>query len=233
MSKYVTSLNIFFEQTTFSLDWRELIFKFLATCSKGVNSIIKVWYYNLIKHNLNFNNNIIYAAAWLKQVPLKVLVFVWWLLCNRLPTKDNLLRRRVLQHDDTSCVGGCGLMEFADHLALYCEFFGNLWCCLFQWLGVSFITPDTVQDHFHHFGNLAGLPRSTFPFLKVIWHACIWVIWKERNHRIFNNKAEDLCKLLDNVKLMSFLWLRANKLTSAFSYHDWWWHPLLCLGVRE
>jgi len=67
----------------------------------------------------------IYAAAWLKQVPLKVSVFVWRLFRNILPTKDNLLRQRVLQHDDTRCVGGCGLMESADHLALYCEFLGT------------------------------------------------------------------------------------------------------------
>jgi len=83
------------------------------------------------------------------------------------------------------------------------------------------------------FWKLGGFTAIYIPFLKVIWHACVWVIWKERNNRIFNNKAEDLCKLLDNVKLMSFLWLRANKLTSAFSYHDWWRHPLLCFGVRE
>ncbi|XP_024636586.1 uncharacterized protein [Medicago truncatula] len=42
----------------------------------------------------------LYDAAWLKQVPLKVYVFVWRLLRNRLPTKDNLLRRRAIHHDD-------------------------------------------------------------------------------------------------------------------------------------
>jgi len=50
-------------------------------------------------------------AVWLKQAPLKVSVFVWRLLRNRLPTKDNLVRRRVLHHDDTACVGGCGIQE--------------------------------------------------------------------------------------------------------------------------
>ena len=43
----------------------------------------------------------LYDAAWLKQVPLKVSVFVWRLLHNRLPTKDNLLRRGAVHHDDT------------------------------------------------------------------------------------------------------------------------------------
>jgi len=34
--------------------------------------------------------------VWHKQVPLKVSVFVWRLFRNRLPTKDNLVRQRVL-----------------------------------------------------------------------------------------------------------------------------------------
>jgi len=50
---------------------------------------------------------------------------------------------------------------------------------------------------------------------------------------IFKLEVADLCNLLDNVKFMYFLWLKANRLTSAFSYNDWWRHPLLCMSVRE
>jgi len=50
---------------------------------------------------------------------------------------------------------------------------------------------------------------------------------------IFNYKTKDVILLLDNVKLTSFLWLKANKLTSAFSYIDRWRDPLLCMGVRD
>jgi len=50
----------------------------------------------------------LYDVVWLKQVPLKVSIFVWWLIHNRLPTKDNLIRRRVLHHKDIFCIGGCG-----------------------------------------------------------------------------------------------------------------------------
>jgi hypothetical protein len=34
--------------------------------------------------------------VWHMQAPLKVSLFAWRLLRNRLPTKDNLVRRRVL-----------------------------------------------------------------------------------------------------------------------------------------
>jgi len=90
-----------------------------------------------------------------------------------------------------------------------------------------------VSDHFHQFGRLAGFPRSVHSYLQVIWHTTDWIIWKERNNRLFENKAQDLSKLLDNVKFLYFTWLQVKLLTSAFGYNDWWWNPLLCIGVRE
>jgi hypothetical protein len=47
----------------------------------------------------------LFNDVWHKSVPLKVSIFAWRLLRNCLPTKDNLLSRGVLQHDDISCVG--------------------------------------------------------------------------------------------------------------------------------
>jgi len=40
-----------------------------------------------------------------------------------------------------------------------------------------------------------------------------------------------LDRLVDSIKLMSFSWLKATNSTYAFSYHDWWWHPLPYMGV--
>jgi len=160
-------------------------------------------------------------------------VFIWRLLHNRLPTKDNLLRRGAIHHDDTLCVGGCGCPETLHHLFCRCDIFGRVWLLVYQWLGISFNPLDVVRDNFHQFGNLAGVPRSTHTFLQVIWHACVWIIWKERNSRIFNQKTKEVGHLLDSVQLTSFLWLKANNLTSAFSYTDRWRDPLLCMGVRD
>jgi len=158
--------------------------------------------------------------VWLKHVPLKVSVFVWRLFRNRLPTKDKLIRRMVLRQDDNNCVGGCGSPETAVHFILRHDTFGSLWHLIYKWVGISFISPDLVTDHFHHFGHLTGLSRYTHSYLQVIWHSTVWVIWKERNNRIFTNKAQDLIKLLDYVKFLSFSWLKAKLLSTAFSYND-------------
>ncbi|GAU16203.1 hypothetical protein TSUD_298350 [Trifolium subterraneum] len=48
---------------------------------------------------------------WHKQVPLKVSVAAWRLLRNRLPTKDNLVRRHIIPQGAHLCVAGCGLIR--------------------------------------------------------------------------------------------------------------------------
>jgi hypothetical protein len=64
---------------------------------------------------------------WHKQVPLKVSVMAWRLLRNRLPTKDNLVRRHIIPPDAGMCVTGCGGVETTHHLFLSCPVFSPLW----------------------------------------------------------------------------------------------------------
>jgi hypothetical protein len=68
-------------------------------------------------------NNLI----WHNQVPLKVSIFAWRLLRNRLPTKLNLVRRGMLATEVASCIVGCGNDESASHLFLHCHTCGSLW----------------------------------------------------------------------------------------------------------
>jgi len=88
---------------------------------------------------------------WQKYVPLKVVVFVWRLLQNRLPTKDNLLRRGVLHTDTCQCVSGFGSMKTVNHLFLHCSVFGTVWNYILCWIGLSTAVPLTISDHFSQF----------------------------------------------------------------------------------
>ena len=142
--------------------------------------------------------------VWIKNVPLKVSIFARRLFCNRLPSKDNLQRHYVLQNDDIHYVGGCGLEESANHLFLGCTTLCNVWYHLFHWLDITFVPPEGLDEHFLQFGHLSGLPRSTYPYLKLIWFACVCFMWKEMNNKLFNQKALVPKQILDKVKLLSF-----------------------------
>jgi hypothetical protein len=93
------------------------------------------------------------------------------------------------------------------------------------------VAPEVLGEHFHQFSHFSGLPQSTYHFLKLIWLACVWIIWKEMNNRVFNNKALAPAQLTDKVIMISFQWLKANLINFVFSYHDWWRSPLSCIGL--
>jgi len=47
--------------------------------------------------------------VWHRHIPIKVSLFVWSLLLNRLSTKDNLMRRSIVHANDLTCATGCGV----------------------------------------------------------------------------------------------------------------------------
>nr|ABD33378.1 hypothetical protein MtrDRAFT_AC157504g8v2 [Medicago truncatula] len=74
------------------------------------------------------------------------------------------------------------------------------------------------------FIHMVGLRRFSFLFLRIIWFASVWVIWKEMNNRVFNNVSSSPSVLIEKVKLNSFLWLKSKQVIFSYSYHDRWKH---------
>ena len=131
-----------------------------------------------------------FSSIWHKDVPLKVVIFAWRLFRDRLPTKDNLLRRGVIPHDSRTYVAGCDCVESSSHLFLHCTTFGSVWHLIYNWIGVLVTNPLYVPNHFHQFGFSGGLGRKRRSILQVILFATVWEIWKEYNNRYLQaNKA--------------------------------------------
>jgi len=56
----------------------------------------------------------------------KVVLFVWRLFRNRLPTKDNLFRRGVINQNSLECVADCDSAESSVHLLLHRNIFESV-----------------------------------------------------------------------------------------------------------
>ncbi|CAJ2646720.1 unnamed protein product [Trifolium pratense] len=141
---------------------------------------------------------------WHPQVPLKVSIFAWRLLRDRLPTRANLVNRGVLSSSADTCVFGCGVAESAHHLFLSCSFAGSLWDLVREWVDISPVVSTTLRDHFAQFTASAGVSRARRSFMQLLWLVCAWVIWTERNHRLFKGSIDTPHLLLDKIKLLSF-----------------------------
>ncbi|AES90772.1 hypothetical protein MTR_4g097730 [Medicago truncatula] len=138
---------------------------------------------------------------------------------------------QIIQPNAQVCVGGCGILEDAEHLFFSCDFFDKLWYDISHWLRFHIVFPKHVSDHLYQFGTLGGFSKSNRSAFNLIWLSCVWVIWIERNTRVFHQKEASFIQLLDKIKLQSYWWLKANCHTFAFSYHLWWLNHLPCLGI--
>jgi len=170
--------------------------------------------------------------VWHSHVPLKVSILAWRLLRDRLPTKNNLLRRGILQQTDIQCVMGCSVEETVPHVFFHCSFFGTLWQHMRQWLRVSGADLYTTQDHFLQFTNVLGSSRTRTSFMQLLWLLGVWVIWNERNHKLFNNGQNSMLDLVEKVKCNSLWWLKANNVTFCFRFSKVVVGPTVVPGYR-
>ncbi|KHN11229.1 Putative ribonuclease H protein, partial [Glycine soja] len=90
--------------------------------------------YNLIKAEQFPEAQVFgYHQLWDLKVPPKALSFAWRLLWDRLPTKDNLVRRQI-QLDNNLCPFCQTQPETASHLFFTCEKVLPLWWEFFSWV---------------------------------------------------------------------------------------------------
>jgi hypothetical protein len=160
-----------------------------------------------------------------------VSIFAWRLLRDRLPTKSNLANRGVLDMEACLCVSGCGLVEDACHLFLSYNCFGSLWPLVRSWIGFDGVDHCDISNHCAQFSYNTGGSKSRRSFLQLIWLLTMWVLWNERNNRLFKQKENSIDQLLDKVKYHSLWWIKAKKVVFMFGDQLWWSNPLSCLGI--
>jgi hypothetical protein len=168
---------------------------------------------------------------WDKQIPMKVSMMAWRLLRNRLPTKDNLVRRHVIHPNAGLCVTGCGSMETAHHLFLSYPVFAPLWNLIRSWVSFSSADPLMLYDHFLQFIHSTGGSRACRSFMQLLWLCCIWVVWHERNNRIFKPKESSVLQMLEKVKVHSLWWMRVFIVNLNLTSHLWLSSLLICMVI--
>jgi hypothetical protein len=160
-----------------------------------------------------------------------VSIFAWRLIRDRLPTRANLAARGILHLNNALCVTECGMIETTDHLFLSCPCFAVLWEQVRRWIGCLGVDSNIISNHFVQFTCMSGFGKARRSFLQLIWLLTAWVVWNERNNRLFKNVVSEAPRLLDKIKLLSLVWLKAKKTTFVFGTQMWWSSPMACLGI--
>ncbi|KAM0036425.1 putative reverse transcriptase zinc-binding domain-containing protein [Helianthus debilis subsp. tardiflorus] len=167
--------------------------------------------------------------CWNKWCPIKVNFLTWRLFLNRLPTKV-ALRRRNFQINSLDCVLCEEAEESCDHLFAACSFTQGIWEEVFSWCRIA--TP-------FFFGAKDVLVYNTFcrgsgRWKKIIYsvvQTAIWCIWRTRNEVIFKNKRMTVKNVVEEIKVLSFLWFKHRAKTLTITWEDWCNFDLVSMKV--
>ena len=121
----------------------------------------------------------LYKWIWKSKCTMKIKMFTWLMISDRLNTRDLLQRRHWKVTEDFTCVLCPGRVhEDRDHLFFSCNFSVRIW----NYLQIKWPQLDDLLQ-------VAMTTRKDFAqpfFTEVVFLAC-WSIWKVRNDKIFNN----------------------------------------------
>ncbi|XP_058741729.1 uncharacterized protein LOC131614118 [Vicia villosa] len=149
------------------------------------------------------------AHLWTIKVPSKILFFCWRFIHNRIATKENLVRRGILNDvGDSLCVLCYSEEETLAHLFSDCEVSKRVWRRVFMWLGVGdFLSMEEFLEFFYNCSKIGCLSKRVIA--AVVWLATIWTLWIKHNAIIFRNDSFSFIECMSEIVFVSWSWLNS------------------------
>ncbi|PNY05892.1 ribonuclease H [Trifolium pratense] len=178
------------------------------------------------------NTNMITSLQqlWKNDIPSKVGVFGWRLLLEKLPTRAALASRGILTNPhDLPRVFCFTEIEDCMHLFFNCKLMQQVWRSIYKWLGCAYYNYGEGWKHFNFFGGIVKSKKGE-KVKHLIWLVTTWCIWRLRNNIIFRGALADCAQLVDQIKLISWVWFigRSGR-HCPYLYSDWCVNPLECI----
>jgi hypothetical protein len=169
--------------------------------------------------------------VWKFWAPSKVIVFSWQLLQNRIPSYQNLFRRRVITDINNTLCALCGnSVELMGHLFLTYEVSSTVWHAIFRWLRFQCVLPRGVIGLFEFQLGMSTVRRAHLRWLS-IWHAVIWSIWNSPNNLIFTGGSSSVEYQVDKVKLFTWKWYLVKNPANPCSLYELKMQPIFAGAV--
>ena len=109
-------------------------------------------------------------------------------------------------------------VETIDYLLLHCPMAGMLWSWILHAYGVSWVLSGNVADLLFSWWN--GLGRHSSDIWNLVQLCLMWIVWKERNCRTFEDVSSTDCQLLDCFASNLFDWSKAWGFASSSNVTD-------------
>nr|GEX33594.1 RNA-directed DNA polymerase, eukaryota [Tanacetum cinerariifolium] len=164
---------------------------------------------------------------WSKVLPIKLNVFSWRMMLDRLPTRSNLHNRGV----NITCILclNCGApIENCNHLFFGCSMSVDLARLIGRWwnINIPIFDDPSSWDSWLNGMNLSSMQRRILEatFISMWWH-----IWKFRNLTLFSLKKPRKDRIFDDIVSHTYFWLSNRCRSFNISMNVWLNDPLNAL----
>ncbi|XP_057734391.1 uncharacterized protein LOC130949772 [Arachis stenosperma] len=123
-----------------------VVWKFDKTGIFSINSFVQVMQEAAPPREITSYN--FTSAIWRGFVPPRIELFSWFVLIERVNTKERLCKLGVLGQLDNMCTLCCKSIESVFHLFVGCEFIWQVWGAWLFALGRVWTIPGTLKQHF-------------------------------------------------------------------------------------
>ena len=168
------------------------------TCIWGKGDYTASQYYSYYFREIRAHQT--YKWLWKSKVTMKIKVFGWLLLFDRLNTQNMLKRRHYNIGDNHTCLLCTSpIEETLEHLFFTCPFSQECW----SHINIIWITHGTRLQWIEHAKTTWNSPMFMDIFLQAAWS-----IWKERNNKHFRgispSQSSWLARLRDDLSLLRY-----------------------------
>ena len=140
-----------------------------------------------------------FAWIWKSKLHMKLKVFMWFLLIDRLNTRNMLRRRHFNVNEGFNYVlRSAGVEETIEHLIFTCPFSSSCWQKVGIVWNLNLSRIEAIQAARRSFNG-----ELFFEFVGIV----AWNIWKERNNFIFRHIPPSLAAWRERSKA-DLLWLK-------------------------
>ncbi|XP_071713621.1 uncharacterized protein [Rutidosis leptorrhynchoides] len=134
----------------------------------------------------------------------KVEVFIWRARLGRVPVRFELDKRGI-DLNNVRCPICDGDIETVEHILFSCQVAKDLWSKVLKWWGYNSAIFG-YEDIFNGTFGYVAYDHKRNQWQAICWVVC-YILWKNRNAKVFKNKLETVPSLFNEVQVLSYDWI--------------------------
>ncbi|XP_071695592.1 uncharacterized protein [Rutidosis leptorrhynchoides] len=176
--------------------------------------------YSLIHHDTTRN----------KLVPKKIVLFIWRAQKKRLQVLVEIDKRGI-DLDSIRCPLCDDDLKSVDHVLIFCKYALDIWERVFKWWGFGNFASYSLNELINIDNNVNSSNWGSTTWQTTRW-ICMYLIWKNRNNKVFNNKCWNGPVALNEIQIMTFEWISNRSRERKIEWLEWLSNPGVFLNIQ-